>query len=143
MYFRRNTNIPKQNSVEPQVQGSEITDPTEIQSSGGQRGDHINHLTEIPSRGDKRKQSDQSEDSIASKHCRLELEPGNIENEWDLPTQLPSQVNKYMSTRVSQKDIREKILSPNPIPRNVKRTQTLDEYIKELLSDNKKLSTLN
>ena len=48
-----------------------------------------------------------------------------------------------MSTRISQKHIHEKILSPNPIPRNVKRIQTLDEYIKELLSDNKKLSTLN
>ena len=48
-----------------------------------------------------------------------------------------------MSTRISQKHIHEKILSPNPIPHNVKRIQTLDEYIKELLSDNKKLSTLN
>ena len=77
MYFGRNTNIPKQNPVEPQVQGSEITDPIEIQSSGGQRGDHINHLNEIQSRGDKRKQPDQSEDGSASKYCRLELEPGN------------------------------------------------------------------
>ena len=48
-----------------------------------------------------------------------------------------------MLTHVSEKDIREKILAINPIPYNVKGTQKLDEYIKELLSDSKKLSTLN
>ena len=37
----RNTNIPTQNPVEPQVQRSEITDPSENQSSGGQREDHV------------------------------------------------------------------------------------------------------
>ena len=47
-----------------------------------------------------------------------------------------------MSTHISEKDIREKILTTNPIPHNVKGTQKLDEYIKELLSDNKKLLTL-
>ena len=48
-----------------------------------------------------------------------------------------------MSTHISEKDAREKILTTNPIPHNVKETQKLDEYIKELLSNNKKLSTLN
>ena len=47
-----------------------------------------------------------------------------------------------MSTHISEKDKREKILRTNPIPHNVKGTQKLNEYIKELLSDNKKLSTL-
>ena len=39
--FRRNVNISTQNSVEPQLHGSEITDPTEIQLSGGQKGNHV------------------------------------------------------------------------------------------------------
>ena len=89
--FCRNTNIPTENPVEPQLQRSEITDPTEIQSSGG-----------------KRKQSDQSEDGTVSKYCRLELEPENIQNEWNLPTQLAPYVNRYMSTHISEKDIRKK-----------------------------------
>lgn len=42
-----------------------------------------------------------------------------------------------------KKDIRGKILTNNPIPHNVKETQKLDEYIKERLSVNKKLSKLN
>ena len=102
----RNTNIPTQNPVEPQVQGSEITDPSENQSSGGQREGHVNNPTDIHSSCDKRKQSDQSEDDTASKHCRFELEPENIENEWNLPVQLVSYVNKDMSTHISQQNIR-------------------------------------
>ena len=34
--------------------------------------------------------------------------------------------------------MREKLLTTNPISHNVKGTQKLDEFIKELLSDNKK-----
>ena len=67
-----------------------------------------------------------------SKYCRFELEPENIENEWSLPTQLASFVNKYIPTHISEKDMREKILRTNPILHNVKGTQKLDEYIKEL-----------
>ena len=93
--FRRNTNIPTQNSVESQVQRSEITDPAEIQSSGGHRGDHVDNPTEIQSSGGKRKLSIQSEDGTVSKYCRFEFQPENIEKEWKLPTQLASYVNKY------------------------------------------------
>ena len=48
-----------------------------------------------------------------------------------------------MLTHISEKEIREKIQATNPIPFNVKGSQKLDEYIKEILSDNKKLSALN
>ena len=47
-----------------------------------------------------------------------------------------------MSIHVPENDIREKILPKNPIPRNVKACQRLDEYIKELLLENKESSTL-
>ena len=47
-----------------------------------------------------------------------------------------------MSIHVPEKDIREKILQNNPVPRNVKVCQRLDEYIKELLLENKESSTL-
>ena len=83
--FCRNTNISTQNSVEPQVQGREITDPTEIQLSGGQRGDHVDNPTQIQSSVGKRKQSIQSEDGAVSKYCRHELQQENIENKWSLP----------------------------------------------------------
>ena len=125
-FFVETKEFPTQNLVEPQFQESEIIDPTEIQSSGG-----------------KKIQSNQSEDSNVSKYCRFELKPENIENESNLPTRLASHVNKCMPIHISEKDIREKILPTNQIPHHVKWTQKLDEYIRELLSDSKKLSTLN
>ena len=48
-----------------------------------------------------------------------------------------------MPTHLSENYIREKILTTNPISQNMKGAQKLDEYIKNLLFDNKKLSTLN
>ena len=42
-----------------------------------------------------------------------------------------------------QNDIRENILTTNPISENVKGAQKLDEYIQKLLFDDNKLSTLN
>ena len=60
-----------------------------------------------------------------------------------MPTQLALCLNKYMPTHLSENYIREKILTTNPISQNMKGAQKLDEYIKNLLFDNKKLSTLN
>ena len=42
-----------------------------------------------------------------------------------------------------QNNIRENILTTNPISENVKGAQNLDEYIQKLLFDDNKLSTLN
>ena len=38
-----------------------------------------------------------------------------------------------MSIHVSEKDINDKILSQNPVPRNIKSSQKLDDYRKDLL----------
>ena len=48
-----------------------------------------------------------------------------------------------MSIHVPEKDIREKISQNNPVPRNAKVCQRLDEYVKELLFENKQSSTLH
>ena len=47
-----------------------------------------------------------------------------------------------MSIHIPEKDIREKISQKNPVPRNAKVCQRLDEYIKKRLLENKKSSTL-
>ena len=127
--FRRNTSVhtnavPVEHPVEPLVQGTSNAH-TEIQSSSG-----------------KRKQSRNEETKIPAKYCRFELEGESNSKGWDLSSGLPSYLNKYMSIHVSEKDIRERTLQNNPVPRNVKVYQRLDEYIKELLLENKKSSTL-
>ena len=48
-----------------------------------------------------------------------------------------------MKIHISERDILNKILNSHPFPKNVKRAQKLDEYIKEHLSEKKKLTTLN
>ena len=48
-----------------------------------------------------------------------------------------------MATHISPKDIKEKILSVTTVSSNIKDSQKLDEYIKELLIKNKKKNTLN
>ena len=60
-----------------------------------------------------------------------------------MPSEQATYVQKYMSIHVSNKDIKEKILLSNPLPDNIKISQLLDEYIKELLVENKKHNTLN
>ena len=48
-----------------------------------------------------------------------------------------------MSIHVPEKYIREKSLLHSPIPRNFKACQRLDEYIKELLLENKKINAVS
>lgn len=47
-----------------------------------------------------------------------------------------------MKCHVSEKDIKDKVLSENPVPSNIKRVPELDLYIKILLQDNDKYATL-
>lgn len=48
-----------------------------------------------------------------------------------------------MTIHISERDILGKMLNFHPFPKNLKRTQKLDEYIKEHVSEKKKLTTLN
>ena len=66
------------------------------------------------------------------------MEGESISKGWDLSSGLASYLNKYMPIHLPEKDIREKILQNNPVPRNVKVCQRLGKYIKELLLENKK-----
>ena len=118
--------MPVEHPVEPQVQGASNAH-TEIQPSSGER-----------------KQSSTEETEIPAKYIRFELEgeSSSWDFGWDLSSGLASYINKYMSIHVQEKDVREKILQNNPVPQNVKVCQRLDEYIKELLLENKRSSTL-
>ena len=48
-----------------------------------------------------------------------------------------------MATPIPERDTRDTMLAAHPIPNNVKGAQKLDEYITDLLSENKKLRTLS
>ena len=87
--------------------------------------------TEATPSGLKRKfnENDSPAPEQTKKHQRFELE-NNDDKTWDLPSGLASYVNKYMGVHISEKDIKDKILSLNPVPSNIKEPQVLDNYIK-------------
>ena len=60
-----------------------------------------------------------------------------------MPSGLATYAHKSMATHISPKDIKEKILSVTTVSSNIKDSQKLDEYIKELLIKNEKKNTLN
>ena len=73
----------------------------------------------------------------AAKIARFQLDV-STSNAWDLPISMVEYLNKYMHIHIPDKDIKEKILKDNPVPANVKEPQVLDNYIKELLTENKR-----
>ena len=73
----------------------------------------------------------------AAKIARFELDV-STSNAWDLPISMVEYLNKYMHIHIPDKDIKEKILKDNPVPANVKEPKVLDNYIKELLTENKR-----
>jgi len=81
-------------------------------------------------------------DPPAAKRARFELGPESHENSWDLPDHLLEYIHKYMYLHVKDKNVDECILKDSPIPNNVRKVSELDSYIKNLLQDNSKCSTL-
>jgi len=61
----------------------------------------------------------------------------------ELPANLLEYLNKYLTVKVPEKDVKDKILSTNPVPTNIKNASDLDSYIKELLVENRKTLTLH
>ena len=114
--------------VTPQVQGS-------TENHQGSTGETVAQ----PSL--KRPAQDDS-GSNPSKVPRFELETASFK-QWELPTGLTEYLHKYMCQHVADKEIKEQVLVDNPIPSNIKRTPVLDNYIKELLLENKRSLTLN
>ena len=71
---------------------------------------------------------------------RFELDACSTSNAWDLPDCLAAYLKKYMHLHIPEKEIRE-ILHENPIPSNVRQLQVLDNYIRELLVEQKRTQT--
>jgi len=125
---QQNENAPP---VEPQVQdGIETQQPSTIE-------------VQPNIAGVKRKNQDEETPApTPPKLQRFELETRE-DNAWDLPSGMVSYLHKYMENHISDKDIRDKILLFSPIPSNIREAHNLDNYIKELLVENKKSLTLN
>ena len=52
-------------------------------------------------------------------------------------------VNKVMAKHIPEKSIIESILDIHPIPKNLRQSSPLDDFLKELLEDSRKQKELN
>lgn len=104
------------------------------------RIDHDNTVDpEVPP-GDTQRDEEHVEEPSA-KRARFELDDDSHDS-WELPAALCDYVHKYMKSHIPDKDVKEKVLAQNPVPSNIRKVPELDSYIKILLQDNSKYSTL-
>ena len=116
----------------------------ELASSSAASADLI--INSPPTLGSKRLLESGGGDSVESvrpKTARFELASDMLECDWNLPPHVANYIHKYMNTKISDKDIKEKILNKNPVPKNIKVVPELDRYMKDLLVENNKNNTLH
>ena len=82
----------------------------------------------------------QSGSEPIAKRRRFELDSSN-EMSWELKQELVDYIHKYMKVHVSDKEIKDNVLY-DPVPSNIREVPQLDNYMKTILSDNSKFTTL-
>ena len=73
---------------------------------------------------------------------RFKIQSGGEENAWELPQEMLDYVIDQFETYIKEKDIKDKVLSINPVPTNMRKVRKLDMYLHELMKDSKKKSEL-
>ena len=76
-----------------------------------------------------------------AKRKRFKLDSSN-EMSWELKQELVDYIHKYMKVHVSDKEIKDNVLYDSPVPSNIREVPQLDNYMKTILSDNSKFTTL-
>lgn len=71
-----------------------------------------------------------------TKYQKFEMESHEKLNSCDFPMELPSFVNRYVTTHKQEEEITEKIFVNNPLPSNMKVPKKLDEHLQEILQKN-------
>ena len=69
----------------------------------------------------------------ALKKARFEPTGEDNINDWGMPSELASYINKGVEIFVPEKTLKENILVENPVPNNVSSPKSLDVFMKELL----------
>ena len=68
-----------------------------------------------------------------TKYQKFEMESHEKLNSCDFPMELPSFVNRYVTTHKREEEITEKIFVKNPLPNNMKVPIKSDEHLQEIL----------
>ena len=60
------------------------------------------------------------------------------QNGYELPTELVEYVDKYFNKFVPDKEIKDSVLFGNPVPSNIQKPKSLDDFYKDLLEEKRK-----
>ena len=94
------------------------TESTKSQYRDNKRkGDNLENIATVP----------------VTKYQKFELESHEKLNSCDFPMELPSFVNRYVTTHKREEEITEKIFVKNPLPNNMKVPIKSDEHLQEIL----------
>ena len=112
---------------------------------GRKKRPHVDHETsdEEGSSNSSRESSSES-DSFEPTTKRKRFEPcaEEAQFQWKLPTGMASYANKHLQKFVPERDLRDSILTANPVPSNISGPKKLDEFFRELLDEQKKKTEL-
>ena len=64
------------------------------------------------------------------------------ENQYKLPQHVVKYIHKYMNNYIPEKELQEKILRATPVPKNIQATHHLDEFVRDIMKENKRSGEL-
>ena len=62
---------------------------------------------------------------------------------YSLPLDMTQYVNVNFDTYIKETDLIKAVLITNPVPENINPVETLDDFVKDILKDKKKLKNLD
>ena len=78
-------------------------------------------------------------DSDDSQHTRFKIVTEDEKFKWKLPKGMASYANKYFEEFIPEGDLKEAILTQSPVPENMDTVKKLDDFLKDLLKEKRKL----
>ena len=130
------------NTSEVTTESNEV--PNEEQSSDHYSQDHVDDDSDEQRLSiDVDRESEEGRDYQPSfKRPRFEALADEKQYDYELPDEMANYLNKYMDKYVPDKDLKDSVMTENPVPSNVNKPKKLDGYFKEILNENHKRNQL-
>ena len=81
---------------------------------------------------------EEKENTMTFKRIRFKAILEEAQNNWEVPDEMAKYAKKYFEKYVSDKELKDSITLNSPVPTNLPRAKTVDDYFVELLEDQKK-----
>ena len=81
---------------------------------------------------------EEKENTMTFKRIRFKAILEEAQNNWEVPDEMAKYAKKYFEKYVSDKELKDSITLNSPVPTNLPRAKTVDDYFVGLLKDQKK-----